>query len=542
MRRTIKVAVLAVTALAIGGPATAAKPKVQARPAIAANPGPGPGVIAAQAEMRRGVTTSEALVKFYLARIAAIDRSGPTLRAVIALNPHALADARKLDAERKAGHVRGPLHGVPILIKDNIESDDDTATTAGSLALKDNVSHRDAPLVKRLTDAGAVILGKTNLSEWANIRSNHSVSGWSGVGGLVKNPYALDRSACGSSSGSGAAGAASLAAAVVGTETDGSVTCPSSVNGLVGLKPTVGLVSRTHVIPISHSQDTAGPMGRSVEDVAALLTGMAGSDPKDPATADADTHKTDYLRDLAPDALAGKRIGVIRDDLAKQSDLKPLYEAALARLRAAGATLVEIDLPKTDVGDDELLVMKTELKADLDAYLASTPPSVKTRSLADVIAFDKAAPRELSLFGQELFVDSEDAKGLDDPAYKEARRRSMTAARSAIDDTLAKNKLDALVIPTAGVAWRVDVATGDHDSGSSTTLPAVAGYPHLTVPMGQIRGLPVGLSFWGPQWSEARLLGFGFAYQEKGARFVPPTFAASAESAADVQAAFRPAN
>jgi amidase len=295
------------------------------------------------------------------------------------------------------------------------------------------------------------------------------------------------------------------------------------------------------VIPISHSQDTAGPMGRSVEDVAALLTAMAGSDPKDPATAEADRRKVDYLRDLAPDALAGRRIGVIRDDLARQTEIKGLYEAALARLRAAGATVVEVDLPKADVGEDELLVMGTELKADLDAYLASTPPSVKARTLSALIAFDKASPREMSLFGQETFELADGSKGLDDPAYQEARRRSMTTARAAIDGTLAKDKLDAIVIPTAGPAWRVDVVAGDHDSGSSTTLPAVAGYPHLTVPMGQIRGLPIGLSFWGPQWSEARLLAFGFAYQEQGARFLPPTFAASVETTSTVQAAFDPA-
>ena len=500
-----------------------------------------PGVVAAQAELRRGLTTSEALTRRYLARIEAVDRAGPVLHAVIALNPHALADARKLDAERKAGHVRGPLHGVPILLKDNIESDDDTATTAGSLALKDNVTHRDAPLVRRLTDAGAVILGKTNLSEWANIRSSHSVSGWSGVGGLVKNPYALDRSACGSSAGSGAAVAASLAAAAVGTETDGSVTCPSKVNGLVGLKPTVGLVSRTYVVPISHSQDTPGPMGRSVEDVAALLTGMAGSDPKDPATAEADAHKIDYLRALSPAALAGKRIGVVREGLARETGIGKLYDAALERLRGAGAVLVEIPQPKAQTGEDEHLVLITELKADLDAYLASTPPTVKTRTLADLIAFDKATPREMALFAQETFEQAEATKGLDDPAYKAARQRSMTAARVAIDDALAKDKLDAIVLPSGGPAWRVDVPAGDHSSGSASGLPAVSGYPHLTVPMGQVRGLPVGLSFWGPQWSEARLLAFGFAYQEQGVRFIPPTYASSVEDAPEVRAAFEPA-
>jgi amidase len=334
--------------------------------------------------------------------------------------------------------------------------------------------------------------------------------------------------------------AASLASAAVGTETDGSVTCPSSVQGLVGLKPTVGLVSRTHVIPISHSQDTAGPMGRSVEDVAALLTAMAGSDPEDPATMDADRHRTDYLRALAPDALTGRRIGVVRDDLARATTISPLYAAALARLRAAGAVLVEIGLPKVQVEFDEDVVLGTELKADLNAYLASTPRTVTARTLADLIAFDKASPREMSLFAQETFERAQASKGLDDPTYREARRRSMTKARAAIDDALARDKLDAIVMPTVGPAWRVDVVDGDHYSGNSTTLPAVAGYPHLTVPMGRVRGLPVGLSFWGPQWSEARLLAFGFAYQEQGARFVPPNFRLSVEAAPEVEAAFSP--
>jgi len=498
-----------------------------------------PGVLAAQTELQQGATSSEALVTLYLRRINLIEKT-IGLNSIIALNPHALDDARARDAERKAGHVRGPLHGTPILLKDNIESDDDTATTAGSLALKDNISHRDAPLVKRLKDAGAVILGKTNLSEWANSRSTQSVSGWSGIGGLVKNPYALDRSACGSSSGSGAAVAASLASAAVGTETDGSVTCPASVQGLVGLKPTVGLVSRTHIVPISHSQDTAGPMGRSVEDVAALLGAMAGSDPADPATLDADRRKTDYLGGLKPDALAGKRIGVVRDDLSKTTSIGPIYAAALDRLRAAGAVLVEISLPRVDVDADETLVMGTELKADMNAYLSSTPKTVTSRTLADLIAFDKANPREMSLFAQETFEQAQAAKGLNDPAYKEARRRSMTAARAAIDDTLAKDGLDAIVLPTVGPAWRVDVVDGDHYSGISTTLPAVAGYPHLTVPMGQVRGLPVGLSFWGPQWSDARLLAFGYAFQHMGAGFVPPTYAPSIEATPEVKAAFRP--
>jgi amidase len=497
-----------------------------------------PGVTEARGAMDKGALSSEALTRRYLERIRAIDRT--TVNAVIALNPHALADARKLDSERRAGHVRGPLHGVPILLKDNIESADDTATTAGSLALKDNVPARDAPLVKRLTDAGAVILGKTNLSEWANIRSIHSISGWSGVGGLTRNPYALDRTACGSSSGSGAAVAASLAAAAVGTETDGSVTCPSSSNGVVGLKPTVGLVSRTYVVPISHSQDTPGPMARSVEDVAAMLTALAGSDPKDAATAEADKHKTDYLAGLTPGALAGKKIGVVRPGYAGGTAMAALYEAALARLKAAGATLVEVKLERTPtVSDDEFLVLTTELKADLNAYLASTDPRrVKTRTLADVIAFNKATPRETLLFDQEIFDQAESTKGLDDPAYLKALDASRTVARGALDKALSG--VEAVVMPTMGPAWKIDAIGGDRGSGSASGLPAVAGYPHLTVPMGQVRGMPVGLSFIGPAWSEARLLAFGYAFQEQGARFTPPTYRPSVEDDKEVGGAFSP--
>ncbi len=494
-----------------------------------------------QAEMGARRTTSEALVHGYLDRIAAVDRAGVGLHAVIVLNPHALADARNLDKERQAGKVRGPLHGVPILIKDNIESADDTATTAGSLALKDNVTGRDAPLVRRLTDAGAVILGKTNLSEWANIRSSHSTSGWSAVGGLVKNPYSLDRSACGSSAGSGAAVAAGLAAAAIGTETDGSITCPSSMNGLVGLKPTLGLVSRTFVVPISHSQDTPGPMARSVEDAAAVLTAIAGSDPADPATAEADRHKTDYAAGLSKDALRGKRIGVLRPDEAESTGIAPLYAAALEHLKAAGAVLVEVKLQKTPkLGGEEFLVLLTELKADLNTYLASTPKAVKTRTLADLIAFDRANPRELTLFGQETFVQAEKTKGLGDSGYKTALASSEKAARETLDKALNDDRLDALVEPTAGPAWRVDVVSGDHADSSSTELPAVSGYPHLTVPMGQVRGLPVGLSVIGPAWSDARLLAFGYAFQETGMRFAPPTFRPSVEEDSAVREAFKP--
>jgi len=490
-------------------------------------------VVAVRADLARGKVTSVQLVRAYLARIAAMDAKGPALQSVIATNPDALADAHAADARRRAGKPLGPLDGIPILIKDNIESDDPTPTTAGSLALANNVTRRDAPVVKRLKAAGAIILGKTNLSEWANIRSTHSISGWSAVGGLVKNPYSLDRNACGSSSGTGAAIAASFAAAGVGTETDGSVVCPSSLNGLVGLKPTVGLVSRTHVVPISHSQDTPGPMARSVADVALLLGGMAGSDPADPATRDADAHATDYAAALAGATLRGKRIGVLRFATGGLPQVDALFEAALATMRAQGATIVEIRdyKPGAHLGDDEFLVLLTELKADLNAYLASTPKRVKSRTLADLIAFNRATPRELALFGQEIFEQAQKTKGLRDPAYLAARKRARRAAGAdGIDKLIDTNRLDALVAPSDGPAWRTDVVTGDHTIGSADSLPAIAGYPHLTVPMGLVRGLPVGISFIGKAWTEAPLLALGAAYEKATHARRPPTYAPSIES------------
>ncbi|WP_375381705.1 amidase [uncultured Sphingomonas sp.] len=477
-----------------------------------------------QAAMTAGKASSVDLVQAYLARIAAMDRKGPTLRAVIALNPDALAQAKALDAERKAGHVRGPLHGVPILIKDNIETLDPVATTAGSLALKDNVTRRDAPVVARLRAAGAVILGKTNLSEWANIRSTRSMSGWSAVGGLVRNPYALDRTACGSSSGSGAAVAASFAGAAVGTETDGSVVCPSSINGLVGLKPTIGLVSRTHVVPISHSQDTPGPMARSVRDVAEMFGAMVAADPADPATAGAGAYAHDYAAGLSVGALKGIRVGVIRPEMSPA--LAAVYDKALGVLRAAGAELVEVTPPKPEgIGAAEHLVLATELKADLDTYLATTPPAVTARTLDQVIAFDTAnAATEMPFFGQELFEESVKTKGLTDPAYLAARAKSQRlAGRDGIDAMLAKANVVLLVEPTYDAAWLSDPVHGDQYYGpSSSELPAVAGYPNLTVPMGLIRGLPAGLSFISTAHTEATLLGAGYAYEQRAhARTAP---------------------
>ncbi len=476
-----------------------------------------------RAMMNEGGASSADITRAYLNRIAAMDRKGPALHSVIAVNPDAIAQAEALDAERKAGHVRGPLHGIPILIKDNIETADLLPTTAGSAALRDNMTRRDAPMVAYLRRAGAVILGKTNLSEWANIRSTHSMSGWSAVGGLVRNPYALDRTACGSSSGSGAAVAASFAAAAIGTETDGSVVCPSSLNGLVGFKPSIGLVSRTHVVPISHSQDTPGPMGRSVTDVAILLSGMVGADPADRATASAKTK--DYAATLSPSALSGMRVGVIRPE-GMSADLVSRYDAALSVLRAAGAVLVEVKTPKLDgLGEAELMVLKTELKADLNAYLATTPPAVRTRDLRAVIAFNRAnAVTEMPYFAQELFEDAEKTKGLDDPAYLRARATSLRlAGAQGIDAMLRTAGARILVEPTYDAAWLSDPVYGDTYAGpSAATLPAVAGYPHLTVPMGLVRGLPVGLSFIASGNADETVLRAGYAYEQRAkARPVP---------------------
>ena len=481
---------------------------------------------ALSADMAAGRTSAVALVHAYKARIKAID---PELHAVIAVDPDAMAQARMLDAERKAGRLRGPLHGIPIFIKDNIESAGSLPTTAGSLALARNVTGRDAPLVARLRATGAIILGKTNLSEWANFRSTKSTSGWSGVGGLTHNPYALDRNPCGSSAGSGAAAAASLAAAAIGTETDGSIVCPSSVNGLVGLKPTVGLVSRTHIVPISESQDTAGPMARSVREVALLLTAIAGSDPADAATADADSRRTDYVATLDVDALKGKRIGVMRFAAGFHPAVDALFDRAIADMKAAGATIVEIPAFNLQpVRDAERGVLAPEFKDGVAAYLGSTDPAkVPSRTLADLIAFNRAhADTEMPWFGQETFERAEATGGTADPAYRKAKADARRlAGPDGIDAMLAKDHLDILIAPTNPPAWPSDLVNGGGASGGgASTLPAVAGYPHLTVPMGLVKGLPVGLSFIGPAWSEAKLLAIGYAYEQATHRREPPQY------------------
>jgi amidase len=450
----------------------------------------------------------------------AIAARDSVLHAIIVLNPQAEADARARDVERATGQIRGPLHGVPILLKDNIEASGGMATTAGSLALKDNDPGRDATVAAKLRQAGAVILGKTNLSEWANFRSTNSISGWSAVGGQTHNAYDLARSPCGSSSGSAVAVAAGLAAAAIGTETDGSITCPAAVNGLVGFKPTVGLVSRTHIVPISHSQDTPGPLALTVREAATLLTAMAGSDPADPATREADARRTDYAAALDAGSLTGARIGVLHFATGFHPATDALFEEALNRLRASGAVLVDIaDAPdKKALGAAEGLVLRTEFKADLEAYLASTSPTqVKTRSLADLIEFNRLhADAEMPLFGQELFELAQATKGLSDPAYLEALSTGRRlAGAEGIDRMLSANKVVALIAPTLGPPGLIDPVLKDRFvGGGAGQLAAVAGYPHLTVPMGLVSGLPVGLSFIGSAWSDARVLSLGYAFEQ----------------------------
>ena len=472
------------------------------------------------------------------AAIARIRQIDPQLHSVMALDPTALDQARRVDASG----ARGGIAGQPVLIKDNIEAAGPLPTTAGSLALANNVTNRDAPLVARLRAAGAIILGKTNLSEWANIRSSHSISGWSAVGGQTNNPWALDRNPCGSSSGSGTAVAAGLVRLAIGTETDGSITCPAAVNGIVGLKPTLGLVSRTHIVPISSSQDTAGPMTATVQEAAQLLTAIAGSDPADAATGEADRHKRDYAAGLDGGSLKGKRIGVMR--FASGFGTDPAFEMALATLRAQGARLVDIKkFDDSAIGKNENLVLLTEFKALLRDYLRSSPAKIPVRSLADVIAFNQAhMGRELALFGQDTFDDAQKTKGLSDPAYKKARAASLRAAGpNGIDRLLKQYGVVALVGPTMPPAWKTDVVNGDQISGGGAGgLAAVAGYPHLTVPMGLVKGLPVGLSFIGAKWSEPLLLSLGYAYEQARGPFPRPTLIRAIEETPQIAPALEP--
>jgi amidase len=485
-----------------------------------------------QQAMTAGQVTARQLVEMYVQRIEAIDRSGPTVRSVLEINPDALSIADALDRERKEKGVRGPLHGIPVVVKDNIDTADRMMTTAGSLALEGPAPERDAFVVERLRAAGAVLLGKTNLSEWANIRSPRSTSGWSARGGLTRNPYALDRNACGSSTGTGVAVAANLAAAGIGTETDGSIVCPSSVNGLVGIKPTVGLVSRSGIIPISHTQDTAGPMTRTVRDAAILLGAIAGVDPRDEATAAArEPVAGDYTTALSEAGLKGARIGVVRARyFGYSAHADHAAEAAIARMKELGAEIVDpVVLPNNGEYDaSELDVLLYEFKAGLNAYLAARP-GVKVKSLADVIAFNEQnRAREMPFFGQELFLAAEKKGPLTDRAYREALARNLRLSRAeGIDAALEANRLDALVAPTVSPAWMTDLVNGDLYLGSSSTAAAVAGYPSVTVPAGFAAGLPVGISFIGSAWSEQALLKLAYAYEQATRHRRPPAFAPS---------------
>ncbi|GLQ47528.1 amidase [Dyella lipolytica] len=474
-----------------------------------------------QQRMDAGKLNSKTLVKDDIARIRQIDQSGPTLRSVLELNPDASKLAAALDAKRGASH--GPLYGIPVLLKDNIETGDHMLTTAGSLALMDAPAASDAALVTRLRNAGAVILGKANLSEWADFRSSHASSGWTGRGGQTLNPYALDRNPCGSSSGSAVAVAAGLVPVAVGSETDGSIICPASMNGIVGIKPTLGLVSRSGIIPISHNQDTAGPLARNVTDAAILLSAIAGSDPHDPATADADKHATDYTHFLDPNGLRGKRIGVVRQLAGNEPNADRVLDEAIAEMKAQGAIIVDpVTLPHlTELGDPEMTVMLYDFKHDLNAYLAGRT-GLKEKTLTDLIAFNKReATREMAWFGQDLFEQAEAKGPLTDKAYLDALTKAkQLSGPEGIDAALQANHLDALLSPSWGPAYMTDLVLGDHIVSGNPTIggasqpAAVAGYPSMTVPAGWAHGLPVGIVFFGAKWSEPTLISIAYGFEQ----------------------------
>ncbi len=480
-----------------------------------------------QAGMASGKFSARSIAEKYLARIEEIDKRGPALNSVLEVNPDALAIADALDKERKGQHVRRPMHGIPVLIKDNIDTADRMQTTAGSLALLGSKPAKDSFVAQKLRESGAVILGKTNLSEWANIRSSHSSSGWSGRGGQTNNPYALDRNPCGSSSGSGAAIAASLCAVAVGTETDGSIVCPSSANGLVGIKPTLGLISRSGIIPIAHSQDTAGPMARNVRDAAVLLSALAGVDPGDDATtASAGKGAADYTKFLDPHGLRGARIGVARKYFGSNDAQDQLMDNLIAAMKRQGADMVDpADLPTHGKFDDtEFLVLQHELKADLNAYLAARPGAPK--SLKEVIEFNDANPeREMPYFGQDIFIKAEGKGPLTSKEYTDALEANHRLSRQeGIDALMDQFHLDAIMAPTAGPAWLTDLANGDHAVGGSSNAAAVAGYPDITVPAGFVFGLPVGISFFGRAWSEPVLLKIAYGFEQTIQARRPPRF------------------
>jgi amidase len=486
-------------------------------------------IAALQAGLQSGKYTSHSLTEKYLDRIEEIDKRGPGINSVIEINPEATAIALALDRERKEKGPRGLLHGIPILIKDNIDTADRMLTTAGSMALVNSRPRTDAFIVARLRTAGAVLLGKTNLSEWANFRSAHSTSGWSARGGQTKNPYVLDRNPCGSSSGSGVAAAANLCAVAVGTETDGSVVCPSSANGLVGIKPTLGLISRSGIIPIAHSQDTAGPMARTVTDAALLLNALVGIDQNDPLTKTSKGKASaDYTQFLNRDGLKGARIGIARNYFGFSDRIDKLMQGHIDEMKRLGAVIIDPANIRTagQFDDSELEVLLYEFKAGLNQYLAKRDPDVKVRSLKELIAFnEKNSEREMPFFGQDLFLKAEAKGPLTSRKYLQALRRNHQLSRAqGIDLIVGKYRLDAVVAPTGGPAWPTDWLNGDHFSGGYSSASAVAGYPHITVPAGFVAGLPVGISFFGAAWSEPKLLQIAYAFEQATKVRRPPKF------------------
>ena len=478
-----------------------------------------------QAHMQSGDLSSAELTAYYLQRIEAVDRAGPELNSIIELNPDAMAIARALDEEREASGARGPMHGIPVVLKANIDTADQMTTTAGSLALAGHRPPADAFIVRKLREAGAVILGKANLSEWANFRSTNSSSGWSSIGGQTKNPYGHGRNPCGSSSGSAVAVAASLTSVAVGTETNGSIVCPASVNGVVGIKPTLGLVSRSGIIPIAHSQDTAGPMGRTVEDAAILLTAMTGLDPADPLADRFPEAIPDFAADLSTDALRGARIGVLRTHSGAGNDARvdQIVADTIARLESLGAEIVDpIEIDTEGMSGASRTVLYTEFKADLNAYLQNSGAPLKT--LADIIRFNEEhAATVMPFFGQERMLAAQAMGTLDDPDYLAALVLSKQIAQAGIDNALLEHDLDALIAPTRGPAWMTDNVSGDQSSGiSSSSLAAISGYPSITLPAGDILGLPIGISFIGPAFSDASMIQFAYALEQGGYQRQPP--------------------
>jgi amidase len=483
-----------------------------------------------QSAMASGRMTARSITQQYIDRIHALDRTGPTLRAILEINPEALSIADTLDRERKAGKIRGTLHGIPILIKDNIDTADQMTTTAGSYALAGSIALQDATIAAKLRAAGAILLGKTNLSEWANFRSTHSSSGWSGRGGQARNPYVLDRNPCGSSSGSGAAVSANMCAIGIGTETDGSIVCPSSANGIVGIKPTLGLVSRAGIIPIAHSQDTAGPMTRTVRDAATLLNVLAGTDPRDPATSSGGARgHIDYTKFLDADGLRGARIGVARTKFFGYSDVTDkLINDAIDAMKANGAVIVDPANIETagKFDDSEFDVLLYEFKADLNNYLASLGPKAPVKSLQAIIDYnDSHKGQEMPFFGQEIMVQAQAKGPLTEKKYLDALASNLKMSRTdGIDATMDKYKLDAILAPTGGPAWTTDVINGDHFSGASSTPAAVAGYPNINVPAGFSHGLPVGISFFGRAYSEPTLIKLAYSYEQSTKHRRAPQF------------------